>query len=56
MEGFEDLLIVNYQEIQDAVNKIAYSDSVTRLDFKYGNISVLVYRAGTVIRVDMKAM
>jgi hypothetical protein len=49
-----DLSYVKWEEIQSAVHAIEDNPAKAREDFKFGNVTVLVYRAGTVIRVDFK--
>lgn len=49
-----DLSSVKWEEIQAAVHSIEDHPTQSRLDFVYGNTTVLVYRAGTVIRADFK--
>lgn len=49
-----DLSSVDWHEIQASVHMIEDNPTKSRIDFEFGNTTVLVYRAGTVIRVDFK--
>jgi hypothetical protein len=44
----------DWKQIHDAVNEIEDNPAVRRRDFSFGALTVLVYRAGTVVRVDFK--
>lgn len=43
-----------WNQIRHAVDSINENNYQSRVDMVFGNVTVLVYRAGTVIRVDFK--
>lgn len=51
--GFSD---EDWRSINAAVLQLANDPVTSRLDLKIGDIMVLIYKAGTVIRVDFKGM
>lgn len=44
----------DWQEIRNAVENLTASSVGSRVDLKLGNLKVLVYWAGSVLRIDFK--